>query len=165
MADAGFAAVLAESAVAVAVAAAVAAGAFFSGNPNFAARFANISSETPKEASSDFSIGPAFVPLFEGFDAAVVSVAFFVVLLVARDAEVDAVALGLKGIPKRSARAFIACCSGVNSVEAPLVPLVPGVDVEAEEAAGAAALVGVFVDVAVAVAGAVADCALVSWRN
>ena len=69
---------------------------------------------------------------------------FVVVALVVREAEDDA--LGLNGIPNRSARAFIACCSGVSS-EVPFV-VVAGADVDVELVAGAFAVVGFGVVVA-----------------
>ena len=104
---------LAAGALGAAGAVVGAGAAFFSGNPNLAARFANTSSDKPNGA---LSIAPAFGAAVLGSVAAAV-----VGLEVpAGSGFVGRLALGLNGIPNRSARAFIACCSGVRSMVSPL---------------------------------------------
>lgn len=92
----------------------VVVSAFFSGSPNRAARFANVSSDTPIGALSiapALGFGSAFVVASVSFVAkAGAAVEDGLVFLEA----LELVGFGLKGTPNRSARAFMACCSGVN---------------------------------------------------
>lgn len=108
---------------------------FLSGRPNLAARFANTSSLIPKGA---LSIAPAFSFLAAtGAGVAAVDDAAAVV------EEVDGldldlvveVGFGLNAIPNRSARDFIACCSGVR------VASVAGAGVVVESVLGASSVV------------------------
>jgi len=82
---------------------------FLSGNPNLAARLANTSSLIPKGALS-------IAPTFSFFSAAGVDAAAGAGAGVGFAFDLDAVGVGfgLNAIPNRSARDFIACCSGVN---------------------------------------------------
>lgn len=96
------------------VEAAAGASAFFSGNPNLAARLARVSSGIPRLA---LSIGPADLVLVSGTVAAGAAFADAVGDFVSEDLVLFllvGVGLGLKGRPNRSARAFLACCSGVS---------------------------------------------------
>ncbi len=81
------------------------ADAFFSGNPNLAARFAKTSSLIPRDA---VSMAGAFVFGGEAGSEGVGGA------FVGDGADRFEVAIGSKGIPNRSARDFKACCSGVK---------------------------------------------------
>ena len=96
--------------------------AFFSGKPNFAARLASTSSESPNEV---LSIAPAF-SFFSFGSATPLPLLLFSAVVVLAGAEdlADAEAEGSNGRPNRSARALRACCSGVSSAGA------VGVDVD-----------------------------------
>lgn len=111
----GFGAALAAAGVAfVAVAAGATGVSFFSGIPNLAALFASTSSLIPSGALSIAPTFSFFVTGVSAADAGLLSAGLEVAgggLVRADEAEV---ALGLNGIPNRSARAFIACCAGVN---------------------------------------------------
>lgn len=122
--------VISASAFFVGLAAAVGAGvvvagldsAFFSGIPNFAALFARTSSLRPSELLSilpAFTFGSAGVSFFD-VEAGASAFDVGATLVVCRGVEA---ALGLNGMPNRSARAFLACCSGVKSAAASLVLL------------------------------------------
>lgn len=131
--------------------AAGAGAAFFSGNPNLAARFANTSSDIPNGA---LSIAPAF-----GAAAALGSVIpVGGVDVVSAGLDVGREALGLNGMPNRSARAFMACCSGVSSVlVSPLDDEVAGAGAAEAEAEDDAGLVAGWAAGADAVIGAVSS--------
>ena len=106
---------------------------FLSGRPNLAARFANTSSLIPKGA---LSIAPAF-SFFAATGAGVAAVddAGAVVEEVDGLDLVVEVGFGLNAIPNRSARDFIACCSGVR------VASVAGAGVVVESVLGASSVV------------------------
>ena len=82
---------------------------FFSGRPNFAARFASRSSLTPRGAAS------IWVAFALGCVLGVLGVLGVDTVFVGVGAVRFDVALGSNGIPNLSARALRACCSGVSA--------------------------------------------------